>query len=151
LLVGIYASAAGSILAPSLIALGSSVYEVVPATLAATFLTSIAQIGSYRARHAVHGPTIARRWILAAFPGAGGLAGIYCGARLQALLPERSLGRLLGLIACVVAVRYLQSAVTAADRRRSAEAVAHRRVLNHGQPVDAAGGVGGVSGTVRSP
>jgi uncharacterized protein len=115
----------GSILAPILIALGYSVYEVAPATLAATFLTSIAGIGTYQVLQAVHGGTIASQWILGAFLGAGGFAGSYCGARLQAHLPERSLRRLLGLIVCLVAVRYLQQALTTAHHRQPAAVVAH--------------------------
>src|SRR6185437_1187498 len=57
--------------------------------LAATFLTSLAGIGTYQVLQAVHGGTIAPQWILGAFLGAGGFAGSYCGARLQSRLPER--------------------------------------------------------------
>lgn len=114
---GLYGIGGGSILAPILIALGYSVYEVAPATLAATFLTSVAGIGTYQVLQAVHGGTIAPQWILGAFLGAGGFAGSYCGARLQRHLPERSLRRLLGLIACLVAARYLQTAVSGTDSR----------------------------------
>jgi uncharacterized protein len=97
---------------------------VAPATLAATFLTSLAGIATYQVLQAVHGGTIAPQWILGACLGAGGFAGSYCGARLQARLPERSLRRLLGLIACLVAVRYLQQAVPAAHQRHTAAAAA---------------------------
>lgn len=45
---GIYGIGGGSLLAPILIGLGFSVYEVAPATLAATFLTSIAGIVTYQ-------------------------------------------------------------------------------------------------------
>jgi len=89
---------------------GASVYEVAPATLAATFLTSIAGICTYQALQLTHSGAIAPQWVLGAFLGAGGFAGSYCGARLQRRLPERSLRRLLGLIACLVAARYLQTA-----------------------------------------
>jgi len=107
---GIYGIGGGSILAPILIAVGYSVYEVAPATLAATFLTSIAGICTYQALQLTHSGAIAPQWVLGAFLGAGGFAGSYCGARLQRRLPERSLRRLLGLIACLVAARYLQTA-----------------------------------------
>jgi hypothetical protein len=117
---GLYGLGGGSILAPILIGLGYSVYEVAPATLAATFLTSLAGIATYQVLQAVHGGTIAPQWILGACLGAGGFAGSYCGARLQARLPERSLRRLLGLIACLVAVRYLQQAIPAAHHRQTA-------------------------------
>jgi len=117
---GLYGIGGGSILAPILIALGYSVYEVAPATLAATFLTSLAGIATYQVLQAVHGGAIAPQWILGACLGAGGFAGSYCGARVQSRLPERNLRRLLGLIACLVAVRYLQIAATGAG--------------SHGQP-----------------
>jgi uncharacterized membrane protein YfcA len=110
---GLYGIGGGSILAPILIALGYTVYEVAPATLAATFLTSVVGIGTYQVLQAVHGGTIAPQWMLGAFLGAGGFAGSYCGARLQRRLPERNLRRLLGAIACLVAVRYIQTALTA--------------------------------------
>jgi uncharacterized membrane protein YfcA len=109
---GIYGIGGGSLLAPILIALGFSVYEVAPATLAATFLTSVAGIATYQLLQLSHGGAIAPEWTLGAFLGAGGFAGSYCGARLQRHLPERSLRRLLGCVACLVAARYLQSAVT---------------------------------------
>jgi hypothetical protein len=92
--------------------LGFSVYEVAPATLAATFLTSIVGIASYQVLQLSHGGAIAPEWTLGAFLGAGGFAGSYCGARLQSRLPERSLRRLLGCVACLVAARYFQTAAT---------------------------------------
>ena len=106
---GLYGIGGGSILAPILIALGYSVYEVAPATLTATFLTSLAGIATYRVLQTVHGGTIAPQWILGAWLGAGGFAGSYAGARLQQRLPERNLRRLLGVIACLVAACYLQT------------------------------------------
>jgi hypothetical protein len=45
---GIYGIGGGPLLAPILIALGFSVYEVAPATLAATFLTSVVGIATYQ-------------------------------------------------------------------------------------------------------
>jgi uncharacterized membrane protein YfcA len=119
---GIYGIGGGSLLAPILIAFGFSVYEVAPATLAATLITSIVGIATYQVLQLTHGGAIAPEWILGACLGAGGFAGSYCGARLQSLLPERSLRRLLGLIACVIAARYFQ---TAASERSPARAVAH--------------------------
>jgi uncharacterized membrane protein YfcA len=109
---GIYGIGGGSLLAPVLIGLGFSVYEIAPATLAATFLTSIAGIATYQVLQLSHGGAVAPEWVLGAFLGAGGFAGAYCGARLQSRLPERSLRRLLGCIACLVAVRYVQTATT---------------------------------------
>jgi uncharacterized membrane protein YfcA len=121
---GIYGIGGGSLLAPILIALGYSVYEVAPATLLATFLTSIAGIATYQVLQLSHGGTIAPDWTLGVFLGAGGFAGSYCGARLQQRLPERSLRRLLGVIACLIAARYLQTGLKEASAKQP---VAHAR------------------------
>lgn len=107
---GIYGIGGGSLLAPILIALGFSVYEVAPATIAATFVTSIAGIATYQVLQLSYGGAIAPEWVLGAFLGLGGFAGSYCGARLQSHIPERSLRRLLGVIACLIAARYFQTA-----------------------------------------
>jgi uncharacterized protein len=119
---GIYGIGGGSILAPILLALGYSAYEVAPATLAATFLTSIGGIVTYQILQTTHGGTIAPDWALAAFLGAGGFAGSYLGARLQRHLPERSLRRLLGVIACLVAARYIQTSVQTPPAARDGQA-----------------------------
>ncbi len=115
---GIYGVGGGSLLAPILIAFGFSVYEVAPATITATFITSVAGLATYQVLQFGHGGAIAPEWILGAFLGAGGLAGSYCGARLQSHLPEQALRQLLGLVACVVAARYLQTASDGAARIR---------------------------------
>lgn len=94
-----------------LLAVGFSAYEVAPATLAATFLTSIVGISTYEVLQLSHGGTIAPDWALGAWLGAGGFAGSYLGARLQRRIPEASIRRLLGLIACLVALRYIQEGV----------------------------------------
>lgn len=120
---GIYGIGGGSLLAPILLAAGFSAYEVAPATLAATFLTSIAGIATYEVLQLSHGGTIAPDWALGLWLGAGGFAGSYLGARLQSHLPERSIRKLLGLIACLVAVRYIQQGVQPAPQSRPAAAV----------------------------
>ena len=116
---GIYGIGGGSLLAPILMAAGFSAYEVAPATLVATFLTSIAGIITYQALQLTHGGAIAPDWGLGAFMGAGGFAGSYLGARLQSRLPERSLRKLLGAIACLVALRYIQLGASAEHHARS--------------------------------
>ena len=110
---GIYGIGGGSLLAPVLLAAGFSAYEVAPATLAATFLTSVGGIVTYQILQISHGGSIAPDWVLGAFLGAGGFAGSYLGARLQSHLPERSIRKLLGAIACLVALRYIQDGITA--------------------------------------
>jgi uncharacterized membrane protein YfcA len=112
---GIYGIGGGSILAPILIATGYSVYEVAPATLAATFVTSLAGIVTYQLLQLLHHGPVAPQWVLGACLGVGGFVGSYCGARLQRHVSERSLRRLLGLVACLVAARYLQTGFSAPD------------------------------------
>jgi uncharacterized membrane protein YfcA len=109
---GIYGIGGGSILAPILLAVGFSAFQVAPATLAATFVTSVAGIATYQVLQLSYTGPIAPDWALGLFLGAGGFAGSYLGARLQSRLPEAALRRLLGAIACLVAVRYLQQAAT---------------------------------------
>ncbi|MDO8208829.1 sulfite exporter TauE/SafE family protein [Conexibacter sp. CPCC 206217] len=119
---GIYGVGGGSLLAPLLLAIGFTAYEVAPATLAATFLTSIAGIATYVVLQQTGTGAIGPDWALGAFLGAGGFAGSYFGARLQRHLPDTALRRLLGLIACLVAARYLQTATQdrASDRHADA-------------------------------
>jgi uncharacterized membrane protein YfcA len=119
---GIYGIGGGSLLAPVLIASGFSAYEVAPATLLATFLTSIAGIATYEILQLTHGGSVAPEWALGISMGLGGFAGSYAGARLQSRLPEASLRRLLGLIACVVAARYTQTAIQQSSRQQPAHA-----------------------------
>lgn len=114
----IYGVGRGSLLAPILLALGFSAYEVAPAPLTATFLTSIAGVGTYQMLQLTHGGAIAPEWILGAWMGAGGFLGSYVGARLQRRLPEASLRRLLGLIACVIAARYVDQNTNPGSPRR---------------------------------
>jgi uncharacterized protein len=120
---GVYGIGGGSLLAPVLIASGFSAYEVAPATLLATFLTSIVGIAAYGALQLVHGGNIAPEWGLGISIGLGGFVGSYAGARLQSRLPEASLRRLLGLIACVVAARYTQVSIQHSSGRTPAPVV----------------------------
>jgi uncharacterized protein len=117
---GIYGIGGGSLLAPVLIAAGFSAYEVAPATLLATFLTSVVGIATYAALQLVHSGNVAPEWGLGISIGLGGFAGSYTGARLQSRLPETSLRRLLGLIACLVAARYTQTAIQQSSSRTPA-------------------------------
>ena len=119
---GIYGVGGGSLLAPMLLAAGFSAYEVAPATLLATFLTSIVGIVTFEALQLTHDGGIAPVWILGTSMGLGGFLGSYKGARLQRHIPEASLRRLLGLIACLVAVRYRQTAIQDPPSRAPAPA-----------------------------
>ena len=121
---GVYGIGGGSLLAPILLAAGMSAYQVAPATLAATFMTSIAGIATFEALQVTQGGVVGPDWVLGLFLGAGGFAGSYAGARMQRHLPEAALRRLLGVIACAIAVRYIVVAATSDAPVRTAAAVA---------------------------
>ena len=103
---GIYGIGGGSIIGPILVAGGISIYEVAPAALAATFLTSIAGVASFALLSLAAAGAVAPEWDLGLAIGLGGLAGGWCGAALQPRLPEALLRRGLGVIAVVLGVRY---------------------------------------------
>jgi hypothetical protein len=109
---GIYGIGGGSILGPILVGLGFSVFEVAPAALAATFLTSLAGVATYALLSLGASGDIAPEWALGAGMGIGGLAGAYLGARLQARLSETLLRRGLGVLALALGIRYALQAVT---------------------------------------
>jgi len=104
---GIYGIGGGSLLGPILVALGFSIYEVAPAALASTFVTSIAGVLTYGLISLDHSGSIAPAWIVGIAMGLGGLGGGYLGAGLQSRLPEMLLRRALGVLALALAVRYL--------------------------------------------
>ncbi len=103
---GIYGIGGGSILAPILAGLGFGLAEVAPATLAATFLTSIAGVAAYALLSLEGSGDIAPEWSIGIAIGAGGLAGGTLGARLAPRLPEALLRRGLGILALALGVRY---------------------------------------------
>ena len=109
---GIYGIGGGSILGPILVGLGFTVFEVAPAALAATFLTSIAGVGAYALLSIGGSGDIAPDWALGVGMGLGGLAGAYLGVRLQTRLPEELLRRGLGALALVLGLRYALLAIT---------------------------------------
>lgn len=103
---GIYGIGGGSVLAPILVGFGFSVFEVAPAALTATFLTSLAGVLTYALISLGASGDIAPEWGLGVGMGIGGLAGAYLGARLQSRLPEALLRRGLGLLALALGIRY---------------------------------------------
>ncbi|MBN9623864.1 MAG: TSUP family transporter [Actinobacteria bacterium] len=104
---GIYGIGGGSILGPILVGFGSSVLEVAPAALAATFLTSIAGVLTYVVLSLGASGDIAPDWAIGIGMGLGGLAGANLGVSLQHRLPERTLRRALGLLALALGLHYI--------------------------------------------
>lgn len=109
---GIYGIGGGSILGPILVGFGFSLFEVAPAALAATFLTSIVGVLTYALLSLGGEGDIAPDWALGIGMGLGGLAGAYLGARLQTRLPEMLLRRGLGVLALGLGLRYAVQVLT---------------------------------------
>lgn len=109
---GIYGIGGGSILGPILVGLGFTVFEVAPAALTATFLTSLAGVSAYALLSLGTSGDVSPDWVLGLSMGAGGTAGAYLGAHLQARLPESLLRRGLGALALFLGLGYALRALT---------------------------------------
>jgi uncharacterized membrane protein YfcA len=103
---GIYGIGGGAILAPILIGSGRSPAKVAPATLASTFVTSVAGVLTFLVLATHHHGSVAPDWGVGIALGIGGLLGGYSGARLQPRLPESAIRRLLGLLVLAIGIRY---------------------------------------------
>ncbi|MFG2994547.1 TSUP family transporter [Streptomyces sp. NPDC048257] len=109
---GIYGIGGGSLLGPILAARGVPMARLAPATLAATFTTSLAGAVAYAVLAAVSSGPVAPDWWLGLACGLGGLGGGYLGARLQPRLPETFLRLLLGTLAAALGALYAVQALT---------------------------------------
>ncbi|MFJ4840199.1 sulfite exporter TauE/SafE family protein [Streptomyces sp. NPDC088746] len=103
---GIYGIGGGSLLGPVLAARGMPLARIAPATLAATFTTSLAGAATYTVLAFASPGPVAPDWWLGLASGAGGLIGGYLGARLQPRLPETALRLLLGALAAALGALY---------------------------------------------
>jgi uncharacterized protein len=108
---GIYGIGGGSILAPILIGTGRSPSEVAPATLASTFLTSVAGVVTFVLLATQSHGSISPDWTIGIALGVGGLCGGYAGAHLQPRLPELAVRRLLGVVVLAIGIRYIWLAI----------------------------------------
>jgi hypothetical protein len=106
---GIYGIGGGSILAPVLIGSGRPATEVAPAALASTFVTSVAGVVTFTILSLHASGPVGPDWPTGVALGAGGLAGGYVGARLQARLPDAVIRRVVGVLVAVIGARYLWS------------------------------------------
>jgi len=104
---GIYGIGGGSVLAPLLIGAGYEAAMVAPAALASTFTTSVAGVITFTVLSVLRHGAVAPDWPTGIALGAGGLAGAYAGARLQARLPDTLIRRLVGIAVTAIGARYL--------------------------------------------
>ncbi len=108
---GIYGVGGGAIIAPfAMTILRLPARAVAGAALLGTLVTSAAGIAAFEmlSRTALAGgAAVQPDWTLGLMLGAGGLAGGYCGARLQKHLPERWIRLLLGVVLAGIAAAYI--------------------------------------------
>ncbi|MBI5437456.1 MAG: sulfite exporter TauE/SafE family protein [Nitrosomonadales bacterium] len=107
---GIYGIGGGAIMAPFLISFfGLPVYTAAGAALMATFVTSVAGVAFYQLLAPFYPDmAVGPDWMLGLLFGAGGLAGIYCGAMLQKYVPARTIKLILAAAILVPAAGYLR-------------------------------------------
>ena len=105
---GAYGIGGGAIMAPVCVAVFQlPVYTVAGAALLSTFLTSVAGILFYTVVPLKSGLSTSPDWLLGSMFGAGGLAGMYLGARLQKFMPQKFIKSILGVLILYVAVKYI--------------------------------------------
>lgn len=111
---GTYGIGGGAIIAPFCVAVFRlPVYTVAGAALMGTFLTSIAGVFFYSVIPVKAGLSTAPDWQLGFLFGIGGLIGMYCGARLQKVVPQRFIKATLGVLMLLLSARYILPYVTA--------------------------------------
>lgn len=105
---GTYGIGGGAIIAPFCVAVFQlPVYTVAGAALMGTFLTSIAGVVFYSLIPAASSLSTSPDWALGFLFGAGGFAGMYCGARLQKFVPQSAIKLILGLLILFLAATYI--------------------------------------------
>jgi uncharacterized membrane protein YfcA len=134
---GTYGIGGGSLLGPLLGGRGLPVALVAPAALTSTFLTSIVGAVTYALLGLTNSDEIAPNWHLGLLCGLGGLVGSHLGARLQPRLPEQALRVLLGVLAIVLALLYIEQATTgrSVDRAQGATPYWTKMRFHHGTVV----------------
>jgi uncharacterized membrane protein YfcA len=110
---GIYGIGGGSIIAPFLVTFfGLPVYTVAGAALMGTFVTSIAGVAFYQAIAPLYpNVSVAPDWFLGILFGAGGMAGMYLGARCQKFFPAKVIKWMLAGIIVFTALQYIAASL----------------------------------------
>jgi uncharacterized membrane protein YfcA len=105
---GIYGIGGGAIIAPFFVSFFRlPVYTVAGAALMGTFVTSVAGVATYQVLASLYpDQTVAPDWPLGLLFGIGGMAGMYCGARLQKHVPATMIKALLTVVILLLAVKY---------------------------------------------
>ena len=104
---GVYGIGGGSIIAPLLITLFKlPVYAIAGAVLLGTFISSAAGVAFY-SLIPLNGEVAPPDWMLGILFGAGGLLGMYFGAKMQKYISEKWIKLILGIIVFIIASRYV--------------------------------------------
>ncbi len=106
---GTYGIGGGAIIAPFLVTFfGLPVYTVAGAALLGTFVTSLTGVVFFQVMAPWY-PTqaVAPDWLLGVLFGLGGMAGTYCGARLQRRVRERAIKWMLAAALVALGLRYV--------------------------------------------
>jgi len=105
---GIYGIGGGAIIAPFFITFfGLPVYTVAGAALMGTFVTSVAGVAFYQAIAPFYpNMSVAPDWLLGLLFGAGGMGGMYLGARCQKFVPASAIKWMLAGVIVFTALKY---------------------------------------------
>jgi len=108
-IAGAYGVGGGAIIAPLLVSVfGLPVYTIAGATLLGTCLTSALGVAFFCfAGPALGASSVTPDWALGLLLGAGGLGGMYLGARLQKRVPARAIEALLAVAISALGVWYV--------------------------------------------
>lgn len=106
---GVYGIGGGAIVAPFFIAMvGLPVYAVAGAALMGTFVTSVAGVAFFHLLAWFYPDySVAPDWMLGVLFGAGGMLGMYLGARTQKFVPAKIIKSMLTLVILFVAGKYI--------------------------------------------
>ena len=106
---GIYGIGGGAIIAPFFVTFfGLPVYTVAGAALMGTFVTSVAGVAFYHVIALLYpNMSVAPDWLLGVLFGAGGIPGMYIGARCQKFVPAKAIKWMLAGIIVFIGLKYV--------------------------------------------
>ena len=104
---GVYGIGGGSIIAPFLITFFKlPIYAIAGAVLLGTLVSSLAGVTFY-SLIPINGAVATPDWLLGILFGAGGLLGMYLGAKMQKYAPEKWIKLMLGVVIVILAAKYI--------------------------------------------